>query len=537
MADGPEQTGSVKRVAWRWRVVLLVAVAIIAVVSLYLAARFTRDDPVTYADPEERFKYGSLGGERESGVPYWMWKVLPKVFPDYLPGKKYVKGTEYASMGFLYEDGKDLPVGVSKRNTQGIDRVFLNCAACHAGSVRETSTSPRKVYVGMPSNTVDLEAFQRFLFDCASDARFTAERLLPEIEAIGGDYDQINKFLMRYYAIPFMRERLLMLKHRFRFIEWEPDQGPGRTDTFNPAKTLVSYPLEELKTREIVGLCDLPSIWLQGPRRDRNMQLHWDGNQPKMEERNKNAAFGTGAFPPTIDLKALGRIEEWLTTKEPPKYPFPINEQLRAQGEILYGEYCASCHGRNGRDFSGENVGKVTPIERILTDPHRLDSFTSELASTLSTIYTGYPWRFTHFHKTFGYANSPLDGIWLRAPYLHNGSVPTLRDLLNSASVRPEVFYRGYDVFDPVKVGFVSDVSRFDEEGHSKDEPDNPRKYFKFDTKEKKEGKTPRDRNEGNSNAGHEAYIGLDGKVIGYNYGTMLSDDEKDAIVEYLKTF
>jgi mono/diheme cytochrome c family protein len=532
MADGPEQTGSVKRAAWRWRFLLLVAVTLIAVVSLYLIARFTRDDPVTYADPEGHFKYGSTGGERESGIPYWIWKVLPKVFPDYLPGKKYVKGTEYASMGFLYEDGKDLPVGVSKRNTQGIDRVFLNCAACHAGSVRKAPGSPRVIYAGMPSNTVDLEAFQRFLFDCAADPRFTAERLLPEIEAIGGDYDAINTFLMRFYAIPFMRERLLMLKQRFRFIEWEPDQGPGRTDTFNPAKTLVSYPLEELETREIVGLCDLPSVWLQGPRRDHNMQLHWDGNQPKMEERNKNAAFGTGAFPPTIDLKQLGRIEEWLTTKEPPKYPFPINAQLSAQGEILYAEYCASCHGRNGRDFSGDKVGKITDIREIKTDRHRLDSFTSDLVSTLSTIYTGYPWRFSHFHKTFGYANSPLDGIWLRAPYLHNGSVPTLRDLLNPASddvlnpasKRPEVFYRGYDVFDSVKVGFVSDVSRFDEEGRSKDEPDNPRKYFKFDTQVKPGGLTPRDRNEGNSNAGHD-------------YGTKLSDDEKDAIVEYLKTF
>jgi cytochrome c-type biogenesis protein CcmH/NrfG len=57
MADGAEQTESVKRAVWRWRVVLLVAVAIIAVVSLYLIARFTRDDPVTYADPEEHFKY------------------------------------------------------------------------------------------------------------------------------------------------------------------------------------------------------------------------------------------------------------------------------------------------------------------------------------------------------------------------------------------------------------------------------------------------------------------------------------------------
>ena len=104
---------------------MLVVVALIATGFSYLAWRFTRDDPVTYKDPEEHFKYGSTGGERESGIPYWIWKVLPKMFPEYLPGKTFTPGTEYASLGFLYEPGKDLPIGVSRRNTQGIDRVFL----------------------------------------------------------------------------------------------------------------------------------------------------------------------------------------------------------------------------------------------------------------------------------------------------------------------------------------------------------------------------------------------------------------------------
>ena len=59
-----------------------------------------------------------------------------------------------------------------------------------------------------------------------------------------------------------------------------------------------------------------------------------------------------------------------------------------------------------------------------------------------------------------GYIAAFLDGIWLRAPYLHNGSVPTLRDLLKPAAERPKVFYRGYDVYDPVDVGFVTQGSR-----------------------------------------------------------------------------
>ncbi|HEY1583775.1 MAG TPA: hypothetical protein VGF73_11825 [Chthoniobacterales bacterium] len=516
-----------KSITWWWRILLLLFLGLLIIGAYAFIARLTRDQPVAYASPEEHFKYGSLGGERESGIPYWIWKVLPKLFPEYLPGGKYVPGHEYASLGFLYESGRDLPIGVSQRDTQGISRVFLNCAACHAGSVRASPQSPRAIYTGMPSNTVDLEGFQRFIFACASDPRFNADRLMCEMQALGAKYDLLNQTIMRYYAIPLMRERLLMLKDRFRFINWEPDEGPGRTDTFNPAKTLVNYPLEKLETREMVGLCDLPSIWLQGPRRDREMQLHWDGNQRKMEERDKNAAFGTGAFPPTIDLVALQRVENWLIDKAPPKYPFPINPALAAQGEKTYLEYCANCHGRNGRDFSGALVGHVTPIAQIGTDRHRLDSFTPELAATLSTIYAGYPWRFSHFRKTFGYANSPLDGVWLRAPYLHNGSVPTLRDLLNPSAERPSTFYRGYDVYDPKNVGFVTDVSRFSADGRSLDDPQNERQYFLFDTRERPGGLTPRERNEGNSNVGHE----------GSAYGTNLTATEKDAIVEYLKTF
>jgi hypothetical protein len=99
----------------------------------------------------------------------------------------------------------------------------------------------------------------------------------------------------------------------------------------------------------------------------------------------------------------------------------------------------------------------------------------------------------------------PLDGVWLRAPYLHNGAVASLRDLLEPAAKRPKVFYRGNDVYDPTKVGFVSDVSA---RGESK--------FFRFDTSVA-----------GNSNVGHD----------GKSYGTELPPRDKDALVEYLKTF
>jgi hypothetical protein len=213
---------------------------------------------------------------------------------------------------------------------------------------------------------------------------------------------------------------------------------------------------------------------------------------------NKSASLAL-VQPTTINFPSVLRVKEWLRDVPPPKYPYPIDEALAAKGKVLYDNNCASCHA-----FNGDKVGTVEPIDKIGTDRGRLDSYTYELASNQYTLFTGVTYkgedqRFTHFRKTNGYANLPLDGIWLRAPYLHNGSVPTLWDLLEKPENRPKVFYRGYDVFDPQKVGFVSDVAE-----------ENDQSYFKYDTSLS-----------GNGNQGHV-------------YGTY-SDEEKAALVEYMK--
>lgn len=485
-----------------WRRVIALAGMGLLLVAAYFALRLQRDSPVTYDNPEDHFKYGSTGGERDAGLPYWLWKVLPEMFPEHLPGK----GLE--SIGFIYDPtrpkDKDLPVGVSKRNVQGIDRVFLNCAICHVGTVRATPEGKPEIYSGMPAHNVDLQAFERFLFQCATDEKFNGERISLEIKRIGGTDDFINRTLLRFIAIDLGRQRLLTLRDRFSFMEREPDSGPGRVDTFNPPKVLLNFRMDNLPTNEWVGNCDFPSIWNQ--RQRQGMWLHWDGNNNSVEERNRSAAFGTGALPPTLDRASLKRTEDWLLDAKPAPFPYPIDPPLAAKGAPLYAQHCARCHGKNGSDFTGELVGQVTPIEKIKTDRSRLDSYSQDLAVNQNFLYAGYPKeRFKHFRKTFGYANQPLDGLWLRAPYLHNGSVPTLRDLLEPADKRPPVFHRGYDVYDQKRAGFVSTVA--EEKG---------RKYFRFDTA------LP-----GNGNYGHE----------GKEYGTDLSAEEKDALVEYMKTF
>ena len=489
---------------WRRRFAILAAILVIPLaLGVSIGSRFLPDLPVTYDDIEEHFKYGSTGGERASGFPFWIWQVLPQVCAKYLPGDGY------ASLGMIYEPGRPLPVGMSMRRNLGLDRVFLNCAACHAGTVRDTPDSPPRVYVGMPAHTLNLMGFQNFFFQCAADAKFSADYIVPEIDRQAGKLGMLDRYVVYPVAIALMRERLLMLRERFGWAAKQPAWGPGRVDTFNPSKALFNFPTDKLAPEEGIGTADFPSIWEQRKRKQRDdgqpMQLHWDGNNTKSEERNKNAAFGTGTTPPTIDLLAIGRLEQWLLDVMPPKYPYPIDRALAEKGAPLYAEYCAACHGASGQDFKGADVRPVGPPGQSGTPPPAGRSFPPERGQNLGSVYAGYPWRFQGFRKTFGYANMPLDGIWLRAPYLHNGSVPSLRDLLDPAALRARTFCRGYDVFDQRRVGFVSDVC---EEGG--------RHFFRFDTA------AP-----GNGNAGHE----------GKAFGTELADDEKTALVEFLKTF
>src|SRR5450631_378528 len=261
------------------------------------------------------------------------------------------------------------------------------------------------------------------------------------------------------------------------------------------------------------------------------MHLHWDGNNTVVDERNLSAAFGTGAYPPVLDSPRVLRMAKYLQTAQPPDYPYPIDRALAASGKPVYDRYCLSCHGTpkppfrttqvgesESCDYSSpgaECVGTVVPLREIGTDPSRFNSYTWLLAVNQSTLYAGYekdwgfgpsyPQRFQHFRKTHGYAGMPLDGLWLRAPYLHNGSVPTLKDLLNEWSERPKIFFRGNNVFDRENVGFISNVAE-----------QNGSKFFSFDTSKV-----------GNHNMGHEGEL----------YGTQLDPGRKRALLEYLKTF
>src|SRR6266550_4508259 len=146
-------------------VALVVVLAFGAWFGWYKFFRVLPQQPFNTAD--ERFLYGSIGAEDGAGIPYWIMYVLPRVFPDKLPGPN-----GYASMGLNWEPGHELPIGFTKK-TIGFDRVANNCAVCHVARYRLTPYEANPHYVATgPNHTFNLEAFFRFLVDCARDPRF-----------------------------------------------------------------------------------------------------------------------------------------------------------------------------------------------------------------------------------------------------------------------------------------------------------------------------------------------------------------------------
>jgi mono/diheme cytochrome c family protein len=193
-------------------------------------------------------------------------------------------------------------------------------------------------------------------------------------------------------------------------------------------------------------------------------------------------------------------VVAWLEQLEPPQYPGDIEQNLAQKGQLLFEEHCSGCHGTYGAEETYPN--KVIALNVIQTDPYYA---TYAVQAPIVDWYnqswfaTSYPP--SHFEPEAGYIAPPLDGVWATAPYLHNGSVPTLELLLNSKK-RPTYWQRSGDSRD----------YNYEQVG------------WNFKTKNNASGKWTYDTTiPGYSNSGHY-------------FGDKLKNDERKAVIEYLKT-
>jgi len=474
--------------------VLGIAIGGVAWVKLF------RELPQQLADDsmEEYFKYGSIGTEAEQGIPFWIWRVLPDLFPEHLPGPGGL-----AALGMIQEPGRELPVGFSKK-TIGFERVGINCALCHTSTLRESADAPQKVYVGGAVTTFDPLAYQHFLFAAAGDPRFNADDILAAIARVH-DLSLLDRLLYRFVLIPATRKALLEQREGYAWTYSRPHWGRGRIDPFNPVKAITLG----VDVGDTLGNSDMQPIWNLRPRVEGDMALHWDGLNTDLREVVLSSAIGDGTAPEVLPVAQLVALEAWLMDLPPPRYGdhYPVDRELAAAGAPLFRQHCADCHA-----FDGARTGQVLPLNDaawatgedlegpLYTDPNRVEMWTEAAATAYNAYAEDYDWDFEQFRAPGGYVNVPLDAIWLRAPYLHNGSIPYLDEILELPANRTPVFHRGHDVYDPQRVGFVA-------EG-----PEAERVGTVLDTRER-----------GNANQGHL-------------WGTTLAPADKRALLEYLKT-
>ncbi|MEM7585776.1 MAG: hypothetical protein AAF560_20470 [Acidobacteriota bacterium] len=323
-------------------------------------------------------------------------------------------------------------------------------------------------------------------------------------------------------ALPKMHDDLEYVKRRAerlftlaKAFAAETPGGPGRADSFDSIWDLL---VQHDNLAPMNAPVSIPHLFEYASFH----WVHWDGNSSAVMGRDYAQAIALGADynPETQETSVLPHnviaLEATAHQLVAPAWPTQvlgaIDADRASRGEALYGQHCLSCHQQE----------TLTPVDEIGTDPLRAVNFANleqdgksyaqlliELGDAvgqksmdahgvtpeeLAPIERSADptWRITHAYHT-----RQLAGIWASPPYLHNGSVPTLWDLLQPASARPASFPVGREL-DPEKVGLSADGQG---EG-----------AWVFDSA-----------TAGNANTGHE-------------YGVELSDDDKWALVEYMKT-
>jgi len=274
--------------------------------------------------------------------------------------------------------------------------------------------------------------------------------------------------------------------------------------------------------------------WLETPLYDIGPDVIASDPPPLWNLKKKSALYATGLgrgdFAKLIsqisivairDAEALAAIQPsmqdlmaYLRTLEPPAYPGPIDVELARRGQAIFETTCSRCHGTYvparpeiavalGRSGAIETYPtKLVPLDHVGTDP----LYARRLAASGLPEWLNRSW-YAHSEPpawnvpAHGYVAPPLDGVWCTAPYLHNGSVPDLASLLDSSD-RPDVWARSFedDDYDLERVGW-----RHDPDPEVVDED-------VYDT-----------RRAGHGNGGH-------------TFGDDLTDDERAALIEYLKT-
>ena len=430
-------------------------------------------EPQRPGDPDAGYRALLNEAYVPCGVPYSAYSSVYGVAPesDRVPGRE----------GLNAELAYDL---TAYKTPGGVQLVTSNCLTCHAGRING------KLVVGLGdanrdftlNQTATAEGVGLLISDPAERAEWRkwADRIAAIAPWAVLDTVGVNP------ADSFTG--VLFAHHEPKTLAW--------------SKT----PLIALPATPVVLPVDVPPWW----RMKKKNAMFYNG-----EGRGDHARFMMTASilctSSVEESRAIDRyfpdIRAWITSLSPPAYPYPVDAALAGKGRSVFERTCSRCHGRYGEPGSYPN--KVIPLEEIGTDPALvLDQaeFSAQFATWYKESFFGETSR---LEPQRGYIAPPLDGIWATAPYLHNGSVPTVLALLDSKS-RPQFWTRSGDSndYDPQALGW-----RHTPLDHGKDgEKNSAAKKRLYDT----------------SRDGYRS--------TGHTFGDALTDEDRGAVLEYLKT-
>jgi hypothetical protein len=361
----------------------------------------------------------------------------------------------------------DLPMGLHE--VDGLVKgITTDCLLCHASSIGG------KTIIGLGNASLDLQA----MFDELGAADGVKASLPFKASNLRGTIDPVSPVL-------FLME--------FR----DADLNVGQPIKLDRSGPLASRPpawwqLKKKKTRNWTG-----SIDARSGRVDMAILLHPFNSSEHIKKQEKVFA----------DMHAF------VLNTESPRYPFPVDEQKAARGQALFTRNCARCHGTYGQEWSYPS--KVVDLESLGTDPLLAESLTKKNLEHFNRSWLaqekgpdGKPFQVS---DSGGYQAPALDGVWATAPYLHNGSAPTVYHVLNSKA-RPKFFTRSYrtekEEYDPAKLGWKVTIL---ERGPGVN-------LSPFEQRKIHDTTRP-----GQGNSGHL-------------YGDKLTEVERLAVIEYLKT-
>lgn len=429
-------------------------------------------EPQRPGDPKAGYDALVNAGYVSCGLPWSIYKLAYGSVPERLrlPGRKG------RNAKLSYEV-------TALKTARGVEVVTANCLGCHA------TPTKKGVIIGLGNSALDLtEDFSPFATAAGllvNDADELAEwwRWSGRIRAVG-PYTRPDTIGVN----PADNLAAVLAAHRDpRTLAWSDE------------------PLQPLPPHEPVP-ADVPAWWLL---RKKNALFHTGigrGDHARLMMSSSMLCTDSVAEAEQID-SYFDDVRAYLTTLRPPPYPYPIDRKLAAEGKEVFEAHCSECHGTYGEKETYPNL--IIPLVEVGTDPLLWESTAREGVPMVEWFNRSFYGKTARLQPGPGYVAPPLDGIWATAPYLHNGSVPTVEALLDS-SKRPTVWRRSFSQsgLDPKALGWKHQVlSRA-----KASEPDEGRRKRIYDTT------LP-----GYSNQGHL-------------FGDELSDEQRRGVIEYLKS-